>query len=485
MRQSAVRAKGGAMQEKAISGAGAAQEAGGTATEEEGGGWSAVRLAGRITDPSARGIAAAMTDLIRAGDLAPGSALPTVRALAAALEVSPGTVAEAWALLRGRRTIATLGRRGSVVSGPPSVPHPVRYERVGDLGPHLTLDLAVAAPDRALLPALDGALLAGARTPQLNDYSRTAVTSALLDAVRGSWPFEPEAWMAVGGGYEGVHLLCQALIAPGDRVAVEEPTAARLLDILESLGAQILPVACDAEGPLPDSLADAVARRPTLFLHQARAQAPCGWTVSPARAAALAAVLEPARNLTVIEDDGIGPLARTAAGSIGTHLPERTVLVRSYSKAYGPDLRIAVLGGPREVVERARVLRTFGIGWTSRILQDALAHLLTDDTASRTVRAAADRYDLRRRGLADRLARHGVPTANRDGLMLWVPVADETSTLVTLAARGITVSPGSRFCVSYSLPHVRVATSRLTDDPEALDRTAAVLARAAVAPDAP
>ncbi|MFF1958401.1 hypothetical protein ACFVWX_15585 [Streptomyces sp. NPDC058220] len=95
------------------------------------------------------------------------------------------------------------------------------------------------------------------------------------------------------------------------------------------------------------------------------------------------------------------------------------------------------------------------------------------------MRAAADRYDLRRNGLAERLARRGVRTENRDGLMLWVPVADETSALVTLAARGVTVSPGSRFCVSCSRPHVRIATSRLTEDAHALDETAVLIALAA------
>ncbi|RYJ27071.1 GntR-family transcriptional regulator [Streptomyces sp. L-9-10] len=232
---------------------------------------------------------------------------------------------------------------------------------------------------------------------------------------------------------------------------------------------------------MPLSSTCPLEQRPALFLHQSGAQAPCGWTVGEERAAALAATLKAAPNVLVLEDDGIGPAAMEPAASIGAHLPGRTVLVRSYSTSYGPDLRIAVVGGPREVVERARVLRTFGTGWTSRILQDALAHLLTDDATTRQVRAAARRYGLRRTALATRLAAHGVPTANRDGLMLWVPVADETSALVTLAARGVTVSPGSRFCVAYSRPHVRIATSRLTEDPGALDETASLIALAAFA----
>ncbi|EST21811.1 hypothetical protein N566_27050 [Streptomycetaceae bacterium MP113-05] len=440
---------------------------------------SAEALAGRLNDCSARGIAGAMTDLIRAGELTPGLALPTVRALAARLGVSPGTVADAWSVLRKHRMITTLGRRGSVVSGPPAVTHPVRYERVGDLGDRLTQDLAIAAPDPALLPPLEAALLSGARAPRLHHYSRISVTPALLEAVQPSWPFPPEAWLAVGGGFEGVHLLCQSLLVPGDRVAVEDPTAPRLLDILDAQEVRTVPVACDSEGPLPHSLEQALTDRPALFLYQPRAQTPRGWSLTTERAAALAAALETSPNTVALEDDGIGPLARHPAVSVGTHLPERTVVVRSYSKAYGPDLRLAVVGGPQGVVERVRVLRTYGTGWTSRILQDALAHLLRDPSAGERVTEAAHRYALRRTGLAERLAAHGVPTDNKDGLQLWMPVADETSTLVTLAARGITVSPGSRFCVGPQPAHVRVATARLPEDAAALDATADLLALAA------
>ena len=436
-------------------------------------------LAGQLNDRSARGIAGTMTDLIRSGELAPGLALPTVRALATRLGVSPGTVADAWSVLRKHRMITTRGRRGSVVSGPPAITHPVRYERVGDFGDHLAQDLAIAAPDPALLPPLETALAAGARAPRLHDYSRTSVTPALLAAVQDSWPFRPEAWLAVGGGFEGVHLLCQSLLVPGDRVAVEDPTAPRLLDILDAQEVRTVPVACDAEGPLPHSLEQALADRPALFLYQPRAQTPRGWSLTTERATALAAALDASPNTVALEDDGIGPLARRPAVSVGAHLPERTVVVRSYSKAYGPDLRLAVVGGPQDVVERVRVLRTYGTGWTSRILQDTLAHLLRDPSAGRRVAEAAHRYALRRTGLAERLATHGVPTDNRDGLQLWVPVADETSALVTLVARGTTVSPGSRFCVAPQPAHVRVATARLPEDGAALDATADLLALAA------
>ncbi|MCP9985237.1 aminotransferase class I/II-fold pyridoxal phosphate-dependent enzyme [Actinomadura madurae] len=181
----------------------------------------------------------------------------------------------------------------------------------------------------------------------------------------------------------------------------------------------------------------------------------------------------------MIEDDGTGEVSASPAVSVGTHLPERTVLVRSYSKSHGPDLRIAVIGGAAEPVERVRVLRSFGTGWTSRILQDALAYLLADAATREVVAHARRTYAERRDALASALAERGVATGNRDGLMLWVPVADESGALVTLAAHGVAAAPGSRYQVVSSAPHLRIATSRLHDTPIPLPELADLVALAA------
>ncbi|MBO2463676.1 aminotransferase class I/II-fold pyridoxal phosphate-dependent enzyme [Actinomadura violacea] len=435
-------------------------------------------LAERIGDHTARGIAASMTNLIRSGDLPAGTRLPTVRGLAAELGVSPGTVADAWSTLRRHRVVSAQRRRGTVVIGPPNVPHPARYERIGEFGNRLAVDLAIAAPDPALLPPLDAALAAGARTARLNDYTRETITPALRAAAEPGWPFPPAAMLAVGGGYEGVQLVCQTVAVPGDRVAVEDPTGARLLDILEAQGAEVVPVACDDEGPEPGALAEALATGPAAFVYQPRAHTPRGHALTPARAAALAELLAPTNTLA-IEDDGTGEVSSSPAVSVGAHLPERTVLVRSYSKSHGPDLRLAVIGGAAEPVERVRVLRSFGTGWTSRVLQDALAHLLTDPAAVAAVARARAAYTERREGLAAALAERGVRTGNRDGLMLWVPVADESAALVTLAAHGVAAVPGSRYQIVPADAHVRIATGRLPDAPLSMAELADLVALAA------
>ncbi|SEG85252.1 DNA-binding transcriptional regulator, MocR family, contains an aminotransferase domain [Nonomuraea solani] len=436
-------------------------------------------LAQRIADPSARGIAAALTDLIRDGSVTAQTRLPTVRGLARELRVSSGTVAEAWSELRRHGMIRTDRRRGTIVLGPPDVPRPIRYERIGHWGDRLAIDLTIASPDAALLPPLESALIAAASAEGLNDYARETITPRLRAAVEPGWPFPAREWLAVGGGYEGVQLLCQTTALPGERIAIEEPTAARLLDILETIGVRIIPVACDENGPIPAALDRALRARPVAFVYQPRGQSPCGHAVTPERSAELAALLEPTTTL-IVEDDGIGELSVSPMVSMGTRFPGRTVLVRSYSKSHGPDLRIAVMGGAADAVERVRVLRSFGTGWTSRILQDTLAHLLGDAGARETVTRARGVYAERRARLAAELAARGVRTGGRDGLVLWVPVRDEPAALVTLAAHGISVAPGSRYVIGPApSAHLRLATARLTDDPAELAALADVIALAA------
>ncbi|PSK67508.1 HTH-type transcriptional regulator TauR [Micromonospora sp. MH33] len=432
-------------------------------------------LAAQIEDRSARGIAATVAALIRAGAIPPGTRLPTVRALGLELGVSPATVSEAWSLLRRRRSVAGRGRAGTVVTGPPDVPHPRRFEEVGRHGDRLLHDLRLAVPDTALLPPLDAALSAALRVGELNEYHRVPITERLADAVRPTWPFPPASLLAVNGGFDGLLLLCQALVVTGDTVAVEDPTAPRLLDILDAVGAEVIPVPCDGRGPRPDALADAVRRKPVLFIYQPHAHSPTGHSVDPARSAELAAALSGSETL-VVEDDGMADLAPGPVQTLGTVFPDRVVFLRSYSKSHGPDLRLAVLGGAAALIERARVYRTFGSGWTSRILQNCLAHLLNDPHTRALVTETGETYRARRRTLAAALAARGVRTGGTEGLSLWMPVEDERSALVTLAAHGVAVVPGGRYFSGPHKPFLRVATSRLH---EHVDEVADLLAFAA------
>ncbi|MGH3502611.1 MAG: aminotransferase class I/II-fold pyridoxal phosphate-dependent enzyme [Nocardioidaceae bacterium] len=417
-------------------------------------------LACQVGDVSAGGIAATVTELVRRDEILPGTKLPTVRSLAADLGVSPGTISAAWGLLRRRRIVETRRRGGTTVVGHPGAPHPTRFDSVGNYGDRLKTDLTFATPDPALLPALDQALLAALGNESLNTYSREPITPRLRSSLVPQWPFKADSWLAVNGGYEGLFLLCMTSIGHGETVAIEDPTAPRLLDMLGIVGARLVPVRCDRSGPLPDDLRRAVEAGAVAFLYQPRAQCPCGHTVSKSRSAVLARILK-GTGVLVVEDDGVGEAASTTMHSMGRLLPHQTVLVRSYAKAYGPDLRIGVMAGASAPIRLAQDYRNFGARWTSRILQDALAVLVTDATCASQLARAREHYNERRKALVDALAVRGLRVDAQEGLSIWVPVENEEYALVTFAAHGIAAGPGSRFYVSDGRAHLRIATSRL------------------------
>ncbi|WP_220443698.1 PLP-dependent aminotransferase family protein [Paracoccus luteus] len=414
--------------------------------------WLAARMSGR----SARAIAHEVSALIRSGELPVGAQLPTIRELAREMGVSPATVSQAWKSLRRHRVIEGSGRRGTRVSA--SVGGGARPERmasVANYGPDI-IDLSRAAPDTRLLPALEPALAAGAAVAGLNSYDRERILPALDRCLRRDWPYDAGALLAVNGGYNGIYTALHALIRPGAVIAVEHPTPMRLLDILEDMDLTILPVDCDDQGPRPDLLAQALAQRPSAFLFQPRLHGATGHMLTPARLTELRDVLA-ASDTLIIEDDGVGDLAMLPRQSLGRWLPDRVIHILSFSKSLGPDLRLAVMSSTVPLIEEIQAFRLFSSGWTSRILQGAACWLLQDAQAQALLDRARRTYQDRRDALATRLRDDAIPIGPGGGLCLRAPVRSESYALVTLAARGIAVQPGSKSSFGPS-HHVRIAT---------------------------
>lgn len=417
-------------------------------------------FAEKIVDRTIKGIALETSALIRAGSLPVGTRLPAIRDIAYELKVSPATISEAWSQLRRQKIISGRGRNGTWVSGERFVAKP---ERLASSGRYVqgALDLTKAVPDVALLPDLRQAMAYGASVEGLNSYERSRIVKELRDAVEPGWPYPAEAFLATNGGYNAVYTSVHALVTPGAPVAIENPTAMRLLDILEDLGARIIPVECDEQGPLPASLEVALQQRPSMFIFQPRLHSVTGNTVSGERLGHLGDLLAGCDTL-IVEDDGIGDVCSAPPMSLGGRFPDRTIHILSYSKTLGPDLRIAVLSGPLPIIDQIQSYRSFSAGWTSRILQAATAWLLRQEATWETIAKSREIYQSRRDALGQALRARAIAIGDGSGLCLWVPVASEPFAMVTLAARNIVVNPGNKFSVLPS-NHIRVATATLTD----------------------
>jgi DNA-binding transcriptional MocR family regulator len=413
-----------------------------------------------IDGATASGIAASIESGVRDGGLPPGAALPTVRGLADELGVAANTVAAAYRALRQRGVIETDGRRGTRIRPrPPAQPRASLALPV----PAGARDLSGGGPEVDLLPAF-GPALRRLDPPRIS-YGSAGPYPPLVALGRERLAADgvpADAVTVTGGALDGIERTLLAWTSPGDRVAVEDPGWGNLLDLIAALGLDPVPVAVDDDGPDPAGLARALRHGAKATIVTSRAHNPTGAAVSAERAAALRTALAAYPDTLVIEDDHAAELADVALHTLA-RATSRWVMIRSASKPYGPDLRLALLAGDETTVSRLGGRQRLGAGWVSHVLQSLAVALWTDPDVAALVRRSAAQYDARRAGLISAFAEHGVQARGRTGLNVWVPVADETTAVTALRDAGWAVAPGARYRIQ-SEPAVRITISTLRED---------------------
>ncbi|SCG52435.1 aminotransferase class I/II-fold pyridoxal phosphate-dependent enzyme [Micromonospora halophytica] len=417
----------------------------------------------QISGGSSAAISASVETGIRTGALTAGSALPAVRALAAELAVSPATVAKAYQELRRRGLVVTAGRHGTRVRPRP----PVATRRAALRPPSApgARDLSQGQPDSRLLPPLGPhlAALAAEIGPPVG-YASSAVLPELAEVARARLAADgvPAAEITVtGGALDGIERLLAAHLRPGDAVAVEDPGWANLLDLVAAAGLRPIGVPVDPDGPTVAGVRDALALGARALVVTSRAQNPTGAAVGIDRAVALRDLLAGRPDLLLIEDDHAAELAHVPLHPLAGATPA-WAFVRSVSKPFGPDLRLAVLTGDEATVARVAGRARVGAGWVSTVLQRLVLSLWRDPATAGLVRRAGQEYERRRDALLAALAARGLTGYGRTGINVWLPVPDETVAVTALRDAGWSVAPGALFRIGAE-PGVRITVSTLDD----------------------
>lgn len=425
----------------------------------------------RISGGGAEAIAASVEEGIAAGALAPGAALPAIRELAQQLGVNPNTVAAAYRLLRDRGAVESAGRRGTRVRDrPATTPRSLRGLAV----PPGVRDLSTGNPNPALLPAIS---VAPGPVVLYGDPPITPALAELAAAELAADGVPADHLAATSGALDGIERVLAAHLRPGDRVAVEDPGWPNLIDLLAALGLVPEPVGVDDDGPLPADLARALGRGARAVVVTSRAQNPTGAAVSADRADDLRALLD-GSDVLLIEDDHCAAIAGVPLHTLAG-VSRHWAFIRSVAKAYGPDLRLAVLAGDRRTVERVAGRLRLGPGWVSHLLQNLTVGLWRDPAVARQVADAESAYGAARAGLCAALADRDVVAHGQSGLNVWVPVPDEAVAMTALFAAGWAAAPGARFRIRCA-PGLRVTIAELA--PADIDPLADAVAAAVRGP---
>src|SRR5215210_8655800 len=171
--------------------------------------------------------------------------------------------------------------------------------------------------------------------------------------------------VVTNGGLQGFVFYAEELLAerPG-RVLVEAPTYDRPLKILARLGAEVTPVAMDAEGLEPEALERELRAGETSFVYTIPTfQNPSGRTLSAERRRRLAE-LAAEHDVPVLEDDPYGLVRYEGEAPPSLHGLEGGELVTyasSFSKTVAPGVRVGWFVVPAPLAARleARAVSTY------------------------------------------------------------------------------------------------------------------------------
>ena len=226
------------------------------------------------------------------------------------------------------------------------MPSPISFARGAPAPEALATDL-VADMARAALEA-DGA--------RVLSYGTGSGYPPLREVLAAEHGVTPDQVLVTNGSLQGFVFLLEALLGPGDLVAVESPTYDRALLQLRLHGMDVLPLEVEDDGMDVEALAEACAagRVPRLLYTIPNFQNPSGATLSEAKRRRLIEIAEQ-HDILVLEDDPYGRLrfeGQSLPGLFELAPAGRVIFTSSFSKTVAPGLRVGYLISPADVAAK-------------------------------------------------------------------------------------------------------------------------------------
>jgi len=366
------------------------------------------------------GLEHALRDAVRDGRLAPGTRLPSSRALARELGVARGTVSQAYEQLVAEGFLDSMPRSGIAVAEQPGAPATADLDPFGPAIPSPKgMDLRPGLPDLSLFPRTEwlAATRHALQTMPNGDFGygdptgHPALREALADYLgRARGVVTTANHIIVTAGYtHALRILCHAL-GPS-HIAFEDPSLSEHHALVEGFGLTVSPIPVDDDGLIVDGLTNEAASIVT-----PAHQYPLGVTLSPARRNGLLAWSR-RTGAIVVEDDYDGEFRydRQPVGALQGLAPDRVIYAGTISKTIAPGLRIAWLVIPTELVPRLRAVMRWDDAYVGIVDQLALSHLIRSGGLDRHLRRCRARYRRRRDRLGQAVAEH-LPHAHLSGI---------------------------------------------------------------------
>lgn len=385
-----------------------------------------ISLALNLPPPGSRRLQQSLHEQLRAaivtGRLRAGTRLPTTRAFAAAYGVSRNTALAIYDLLLSEGYVSARGKAGTFVAALAGSHGNRRASRVDrprprlnpywrSLGmeasssPSLRFGFRLGVPEMAEFPAAAwqrlGARAWRALSRRPAQYGDTQGRPALRAAVAQHLSFAravacgADDIVVTAGAQQAFDLLGRVLVTPGRTVvALENPAYPPARAAFAAAGAELAPVAVDAEGLIVERIP---AQARVIYVTPSH-QFPLGMAMSARRRAAL---LEFARRhgAAVVEDDYDGEYRFSGRPLDALQTLDRDACVfyvGTFSKSLFPALRLGYVVAPDWARNALLAAKQVADGHAPSLVQDTLAAFIGEGHLARHVRRMRRIYGGRR-----------------------------------------------------------------------------------------
>jgi 2-aminoadipate transaminase len=269
----------------------------------------------------------------------------------------------------------------------------------------------------------------------------------------------PDDVIVTTGSQQALDLISRIFIDPGDVVLAEAPSYVGALGTFRQYQAQIVHIAMDDDGLIPDSVRQAInslraSGKKIKFLYTVpNFHNPAGVTLSLARRRE---IIELARehNILIIEDNPYGLLGfdEEPYRAMRADDQENVIYLGSFSKTFAPGLRVGWAAAPHAVREKMVMASESTILCPSNFAQLAISRYLATEPWLDQIKNFRELYRERRDAMLEALDQHfpasAIWTKPRGGFYVWATLPDGIDTKAMLP-RAITARvayvPGTAF----------------------------------------
>lgn len=254
---------------------------------------------------------------------------------------------------------------------------------------------------------------------------------------------DQEGILVTSGGVEALHLLCMALLEPGDTVVVGAPTYLVALHVFRAHQINMVSVELDENGLDTDVLEQRLSElekqgeRPKFVYVIPSFQNPSGITMSTLRRQQLVQICK-RYDLPIVEDHAYADLRFEGEPimALKAMAPNRVILIQTFSKIFAPGVRLGWVATDASLIERLALCK---IGTDS--CANTLGQRLVYQFAKRggidvQVREAARHYLRKRNLLLEALDSHlsGLATWSQPqgGFYVWLTLPEALDSEVIL-----------------------------------------------------